>query len=438
MLAILIGGITYGHVVGALCILAVLYYAAFYYFLRSWLGTLAAVFGVLAAIKLQMFHIGISPLIWADPGQSMLRHTFDAAVFIGLLFYARGKGEVFLWLSSALVGVSMAYVFDTGVYMLGALYAYLAVLLTFKETRQLLCSGLQQWRKVLGLAVLPWIMMVMALLLCFGPAVLHREFWANSFQDIPRWLRGEDSISVLYCLRDRNFYAFFASFAPPLIYALGMAAATGMVIRRRWSSDKLLLIPLSIYGLGVYAHFLWHATINYYYMIPLPLVGCVCFWATQYLNEINKLRQRIVKLVFVVLALSGLFTNFLFTYYPNVFNIAGENWDQEKVIYRANFNFDNDADLVRQEALPKEGVAIISGFATEILLLADKAPYFYSINTVMGQLDQGKPQKVFVDKRILSITGSPTIDALMNYLKAHYQYNGRQSNSLILLVRGHE
>jgi hypothetical protein len=281
-------------------------------------------------------------------------------------------------------------------------------------------------------------MLVLVLLICFGPAVLQREFWANSFQDIPRWLKGEDSISVMYCLRDRNFYAFFASFAPPLIYALGAAGAVGMVFRRRWSSDKLFLIPLSVYGLGVYAHFLWHATINYYYMAPLPLVGCVCFWSTEYLNKFKILRQRVIKLIFVVIAGIGLFTNFLFTYYPNVFNIAGEDWGQEKAVYRANFNFDSDADLVRQAAVATKSAAIISGFATEILIRADKAPYFYSINTVMGQLDQGKPQQVFVDKRILSITGSPTIDALMGYLRAHYQYNGRQSNSLILLERGHE
>jgi hypothetical protein len=173
-------------------------------------------------------------------------------------------------------------------------------------------------------------------------------------------------------------------------------------------------------------------------MAPLPLVGCVCFWAVQYLNGLNRSRQRVVKLILVLIAAIGLFTNFLFTYYPNIFNLAGENWEQEKSAYRADFNFDNDADLVRQWVLPGQPAAIVSGFATEILLQADRAPFFYSVATVMGQLDQSKPAQVFIDKRILSISGNPAIDALMGYLKAHYQYNGQQSNNLVLVQRNHE
>ena len=433
-----IGGVTYGHVVEALCFLAIAYYTAFYFFLRFWLGILPAIFGVLLAVKLQMFHMGINPLIWAYPGQSVLRHTFDVAVFFCLLLFAKGRGEAYLWLAAAFIGVSMAYVFDTGVYMLGALYAYVAVLLLFKDTRRLLCPNQGQWRKILGWAFLPWFSMFIVLVSCFGSGVLHREFWANSFNGIPGWLHGGDSISVLSCLRDRNFFAFFASFVPPVIYMAGAAGTVSMVWRRRWGSEKLLLIPLSIYGLGVYAHFLWHSTINYYYMVPLPLVGCICFWSTRYLNGLNTFRQRAIKFAMVLLVNIGLFTNFLFTYYPNVFNMAGENWEQEKSSYRTYFNFDGDADLVRQWALSGQRVAIISGFSTEILLQADRAPLFYSILTVMNQLGESKPTQVFLDKRILNMTGSPVIDTLMDFLKGHYHYSGQLSNNLILLQRDHE
>jgi len=211
-----------------------------------------------------------------------------------------------------------------------------------------------------------------------------------------------------------------------------------MVYFRRWSREKLFIIPVSVYGLGVYAHFLWHANINEYYMVPLPLVGCMCFWATQCLNGMAPFRQRVVKLSFALIAGIALFTNFLFTYYPNVFNMAGGDAQQEKSFYRANFNFDNDADFVRHWVLSPQRAALISSFTTEILLQADRAPFFYSNLTLMNQLDEGQPGQVFVDKRILGVTGNAGIDALINYLKAHYHYTGEQSHSLVLLQRNHE
>ncbi len=210
-----IGGVTYGHVLAVLCFLAIVYYTAFYYLLRYWLGVLTAAFGVLLAVKLQMFNIGINPLIWIFPEQSVLRHIFDVAVLGGLLCYARARGEIFLWLAGIAVGLSLAFVFDTGVYLTGAFYAYVAVLMSFKDTRCLLCPSPRQWRKVSGLVLLPWVLMIMSLVFCFGRGVLHREFWSNSFKDIPRWLNGFDAVSIYSCLKDRNFFAFFASFFPP-------------------------------------------------------------------------------------------------------------------------------------------------------------------------------------------------------------------------------
>lgn len=433
-----IGGLTYVHVIEVLCLLAVIYYGAFYFFLRFWLGVLPAVFGVLLAVKLQMFHAGINPLVWVFPGQSVLRHLTDVGVFYFLLCYAQERGELFLWLAGAFVGVSMGLVFDTGVYMLGALYAYVAVLLLFKETRHLLCHTMGHWRKILVIVLLPWISMAIALKFFFGFDALNGEFWTHNFKDIPRWLNGGDSISILSCLRDRNFFAFFAAFVPPIIYTVGAAVAAGMVYWQRWGREKLFLIPLSVYGLGVYAHFLGHSTINYYYMVPMPLVGCICFWGTHCLNGLNKFHQRIIKLILVLVTSIALFTNFLFTYYPNVFNMAGENWGQEKAYYRANFNFDSDADFIRQWASPGYPVALISSYMTEILLKANQAPFFYSNQTVMSQLDESKPGRVFLDKRILSLAGDASVSALIDYLKTRYRYNGQQSNALILLQRNNE
>jgi len=433
-LAGFIGGVSYDHVIGVLCFLAIIYYTAFYYLLRFWLGVLPAAFGVLLAVKLQMFHAGVSPLIWIYPGQSILRHLSDVALFLCLLFYSRGQWEIFLWLAGASVGLSLGLVFDTGLCMLGALYAYLAALLVFKDTRSLLCPVPRQWRKVLGVGLLPWLVMVLILFFCFG-----------SF--VPGWPKGENAVSIYSCLKDRNFFAFFASFFPPLIYAAGIVVTVSMVSFRRWTFDKLFLIPLSVYGLGVYAIFLWHSSINYYYMAPLPLVGCVCFWGTQVLEGTVKKRQLLVRLIFVFLAAIALFTNSIFTYYPNVFNLSGENWDQEKSIYRANFNFKKEANFVWYWTLPGSRVALISSFATQILMQAGRRPFFNGglplmgvedIKLLLNQLDKNKPKQVFVQKSILNTSGNTPLNALIDYIKAHYQYSGQQSDPLVLLTMKNE
>jgi hypothetical protein len=173
-------------------------------------------------------------------------------------------------------------------------------------------------------------------------------------------------------------------------------------------------------------------------MAPLPLVGCICFWGTQGLKGVSLFRQRVVKSILVLIAGVALFTNFLFTYYPNIFNIAAVNWQQEQSLYRANFNFDNDANFVRSWVLPSQRAALISGFETQILLQADRAPFFYGSQSLMGQLVDGKPDMVFIDKRILSLPGNRAIGTLIDYLKAHYQYTEKQGLSLVLLQRNHE
>ena len=82
-------------------------------------------------------------------------------------------------------------------------------------------------------------------------------------------------------------------------------------------------------------------------------------------------------------------------------------------------------------------MALISDFETQLLLQADREPFFYGSLTMMSQediqrlvdqLDEGKPAKVFIDKRILSITGNTTLNTLIDNLKAHYQYAGKQSD----------
>ena len=439
-----IGGIGYGHAVTVLCFLAIVYYTAFYGLIRLWLGVLPAAFGVLVAVKLQLFNAGINPLIWAYPDRTVLRHLLDVAVFLSMLMYARGRGERFLWLCSISIGISLAFVLDTGIYMLVALWGYLTLLLFFKETRDQLCPTLRSWRKIMGLGLLPVAVMLFVLALFFGNVVFHEKFWADRLINLPGWFNGMDAISIYSCLRDRNFFAFFASFALPVIYAMGSAAAIRSVGGRQFTKDKLFIVPLSVYGLGIYGHFLWHGSMNEYYLAPLPLVGCVGFWGMQLINAADRQKARFIKVLLVMLAFVALLTNVLFTYYPHLLNMNAENWEQEKNYVQVNFNFKEDSDLLHALTSPDQKVALISGFETQILLQAKRTPFFYKSLTLLGaadvdrmivQVDEDKPPLVFVNKNVFGTSG---LDALVNDLKAHYHFTGQQSVHLIALQRNHE
>lgn len=441
------GGFNYEHLLQLMVILGIIYYLGFYVLLRCWLGILPAIFGVLLAVKLQMFHLGVTPISWAYPSEGILREFLDVAVFFNLWLYAKYEQEKFLWLAALLVGFSMSMVFDTGVYVLAGFYGYLVILLFDRGTRLKLIPALRQWRRILGMVFVPWMVFSCCLYAYFGPIAWSQEFLKNNLQQISLWLKGIDYVSFYSCLRDRNFYAFFASFVPPVLYAMGSVLAIGLVFCGRFSREKLLIVPLGVYGLGVYAHFLWHGTINGYYMAPLPLVASLCFWFSEISGALSVFKRRLWGLILIAFTWVGLMTNFLFTYYPNIFNMAGVNWENEKATYLTNDSFDGDANLVQQFTDSNQAVALISNFSTQILIQADRKPFFYSgipllsiddLQELLTELDARKPAAVFVDRSVIVNPQGP-MNYLAQYLKTHYRYEGQQSPHLILLrLESHE
>ena len=72
------GGFSYENVLRLIIIGTLAYYVAVWAFLRYWLkSTLLAAFGFLLAVKLQMFHWGVLPLLWRYPSATPVRYLFD-------------------------------------------------------------------------------------------------------------------------------------------------------------------------------------------------------------------------------------------------------------------------------------------------------------------------------------------------------------------------
>ncbi len=91
-------------------LLSLLYYAACFIFLRSWLQSdLMAAAGVLVMIKLQLFNLGAAPLVWLYPDRTPLAHWPDIMVFTLLLSYLRRMVWLRVWAITYLALVLIIY-----------------------------------------------------------------------------------------------------------------------------------------------------------------------------------------------------------------------------------------------------------------------------------------------------------------------------------------
>ncbi len=235
--------------------LSILYYAAVFVFLRNWLASpVMAAGAVLVMIKLQLFNLGVAPMVWLYPDHTPLAHWPDIIIFTLALSYVRSSLGLRLWALACVIGFVMAARGD----------------------------------------------------------VLHPEF----FKDIP-------PLSIFYCLHERHFFSYAASFIIPFIY---MAVIVWTMIKGlydRWGHDDGILAALAFYGLVCYARFIWHSDLYGFYWSPLPLVGIMSFVFARWVRRLKEEQAVIVQGVFLFLSLGALLTNVLFTFYPHALSFTG-------------------------------------------------------------------------------------------------------------------
>jgi hypothetical protein len=450
-LARLIGGFNYHNLVVILIGVTIAYYIGLYFLLRRWLGSiLIAAFGVLLAIKLQMFHWGVSPLIWQFPSATVIRYCFDLmALYLLWRHCSTGNGR-YLWWAAAACGIALGYMFDTGIYLTVTLYAYLAVLLIHPAWRKETFPSRRAVR-VAGLLGLPLVTGFLVLGLVQGPTILSREFWVNAFEFASLFLQGWGSLPMFDGLRERQFFAFFMGFVIPVVYVWTMIFVGALCFLRQIERKNLFVLILCVYGLGLYQYFINRSAVSSYYVVCIPFVCIICFWLT-HLSEVFGARwRRALRLVALVAVFCALLTSYLFTYYPNALNLAGMDWGPEKKFYKEEFNFSQDAALIDGLTAPDERVALVSSFETAILIEAKRKPFFYyfpliesthmraaefrgtylhtidRMKKTLLQLEGSKPGYVFIERKLFDhqipaeyYQYYQTLNILVQYLNAHY------------------
>jgi len=437
------GGFDYIHIMACCMTLVILYLLASYLFLRLWLGSaLIAIGGILLLIKLHLFNASGAPLIWIYPQKTCLRYLPDIFVLIALVQFSQKNNKKWLWAACVGVGISLGYMVDTGFALLMAFYAYLIFLLIKIKLPKF---------TMLRLVVTPWLVGLGLIGLVKGEGMVDPVFWQNTFEGAYRLSRGLGAVPFYDCLRNLQFFAFVMAFIIPGVYMMTVLGIGTLCFFDKIRRVHIIAAVISIYGLGLYQYHLWQSSLDNYYAVGVPFVLVLCFWIKHIADFASPLARKIILIAWVVLNAGALMTNQLFVYYPNALNIAGYDWSSEKKLTQDNFDFTTDADLIKEQTSVDEKVVLISSFETQILMKADRRSFFKwvplidtihmgapqfggmaiqtsgELQSILQQLEQAKPQRVFVEKKLIlgQLPGEyyqyyQSLTTLALYFRQHY------------------
>jgi hypothetical protein len=129
--------LSYGHTYKIAVMYGCIYFTGLYWLLKKLLASPAyALGGVLVALNLQLFNTGrVDSIIWLYPQQSVLRSPCDIWVLLLVLAHSRSQRPVWLIAAGSMVGLSVLFIIDTGIYLALMFIAY-CVLWTATSSRK--------------------------------------------------------------------------------------------------------------------------------------------------------------------------------------------------------------------------------------------------------------------------------------------------------------
>ncbi len=450
-LAQVAGGFDYVHILKVLVGMGILYFVIYYVFLRIWFKcALTATVGILLALKWHVFWPGASDFfIWKYPSATMVRYFFDGLFFICLMLHARHGRRLFLAGAALVNGLAIFYVSDTGIYLFLALVSYWFI--------HLLYASFSQGRLTLGREkVLDGLLLAVPLMTAFvlmffvtGPAVLSGAFWKNFTEYIQLALGCFEALGIFWSFRPEYAGEFILGGAMLLVYLLTFAAVGSLAVLGKINKEKLILIPLCIYGLCTYQYFVFRSIPSNLYVVVIPFVSLTCYLFLLFLDTwFPAFRRRV--LVFTVLVLAVMLAvSPAYLRYPNIFH--GVNFTEQKQALQQRLDVHEDVRMIQSLTQSSDKVALISDHETAFLMRAKRKPFFYypflvdsrdlqmldfggmniytviQLERVLRQLKEQHPQQVFISKKY--ILGElpeayyikfTALRAVVDYLRAHY------------------
>jgi hypothetical protein len=422
-----LGGFDYVPVLKVMMWFVIIYFVLTYFFVRYWLkSALIAGVAFLLIFRLQMFHYGVSPLIWSVPSASPLRFGLDILWMAAVLQHMRSGKSRWLVFAAAYSGFALYYMTSVGMGLMVTFYAYLLAIIILPSTRRQIISDTsrRRWYYV------SWALPVIFALVFFGATlkghIFEKEYWHNLFYYMVVFGHS-GAIPMHESLKYRHFWAFLMSMVLPFTYLATLLYIGVCLYLEKGPVEWLFTALLCIYGLANYQYYVVRAAITTYYVGVLPFVLIVCFWFMHCLKYLPLVWQKRAKAAAVILSFYALLTNQNYLAYPNAMNFsrnpmidnlviqrfpdrkgyfnlefkAGNDTDRLPVndlgqaeddlrteddfksdadlvaYYRSHFNFQEDAALIKRLTEPGERVALLSSFEIKILIQANRAPFFY-------------------------------------------------------------
>jgi hypothetical protein len=432
-LAQLFGGFTYEHVMGVMVIGTLLYYLAWYFLIRRWLGSLLLVSAVmLTAIKLQLFHFGVYPFVFTYGSATPMRFIYDAVYFWCLWMHINTGRKSWLWGAGTACGFGIYYLTSEGLYATASFDAYILLLWFLPVWREHFRIRLRDGLLIL----LPLVVAIFFLTLTIGSNIVTAPFWNNIGEFISYFTSGFGLEPMYKTLLDHKYLESLLGFVLPMGYLLTLMILISRLAFNLSPKEEWLAVVLCFYGLGTYHYYIERSTGTSYYAVILPLVFVAGFWLKMAIDSLRENRRTPLRLVLAALAAWALFTNHLFLAYPNILNISSHPLTDPKVAlplpadgepyfnhlfrnfnpdlklsinslggtqeelpaesdfaddndlvdyYRKNSRFTQDTQLIDSLTAHSDEIPLISSFETEILMQANRKTFFYYFPLIISR-----------------------------------------------------
>ena len=423
-LAQLIGGFTYEHVIGMMVYLSVIYYLAWYFLIRRWLGSLVLAAAVMViGIKWQLFHIGALPFVFTYGGMTPVRFLYDVIYFWCLWMHINTGEKKWLVASAAACGFGIFYLTSEGIYATASFGAYF-----------LLLAALPAWRKFFRLRLqdtlilgIPFVMAFILLTLAIGPKIMTPDFSSNIGEFINYFLSGFGLEYFYKTLLEHKYLQSLMGFVIPIFYVLTLLILLSRLAVNAAQKQDWFPVVLCFYGFGTFHYYVERSDVTSYYAVCLPYVFLLGFWARAVIGCLQEHQQTPARLILLGVCSWALVTNHMFLSYPNMINLSSHPLTDTKIsmslpdghpyfnhlfrffepglklsvnslggtreeilqesdfkddaelveYYRKNSRFAQDADLIASLTARSDEVPLISGFEIEMLMQAKRKPFFY-------------------------------------------------------------
>ncbi len=424
----LMGEFSYPHVLWFWMGGTILYFVLTFIFLRCWLKSFAlALIGTLLAIKFQMFHPGVAPFVFNFPSATVMRYFWDIVFFLFLWGHLSTFKKRYLYAAAICVALQI-FCMPTCGYCLGiALLAYVTALMVLDHLRVLACPQRRDMLILGGSLLMVPLTTVILLAVTQGHHLTSREFWYNMQEFHNYFLSGFGLMPIYETLQKKEILAGLMGFFIPVVYLGTFLVTAGLLFYRKLNKEDLMAPVLSLYGLALYHYYIGRSAPTSYYVVCIPYVVILCFWAKKALALLAPDRRRAVLVLMAAVVVYGLLTNHQYIAYPNMLNVSrnpivdplvvqplqdgrsyfndaaskvpedqkiaenslgekdeGLKYEKDfktdaelKAYYTKEFDFSRDAALITSLTKPSETVPLLSSFEIRILMQANRQPFFY-------------------------------------------------------------